>query len=104
MNGSRMLSAASKEKPAPRTGFDGEFGSRIREERSELGINQRELAMMSGISAERLSRWENGWHYPHASPALRNLARRLDVRLSWLKRGEEPKHYGAAGGSYDPRG
>jgi transcriptional regulator with XRE-family HTH domain len=94
-----MSSAAVKEKPAPRPGYDDQFGQRIQEMRDELGISQKELAFAIGIHPERLSRWENGWHYPHSSPALRNLAKELRVRLAWLKRGEEPREHDAAAGA-----
>jgi transcriptional regulator with XRE-family HTH domain len=74
----------------------------MREAREAKGLTQDELGQMVGRTRESINRWENRKSAPRMGPALRALARALDVELLWLIKGKGPRdvqhdHAAAAG-------
>jgi len=59
-------------------------GQRIKRIRLEMGMTQKELAGMIGVSSEHLNRWENDHHTPH-KVFIRDLDR---IFLEWAKKGK----------------
>lgn len=62
------------------------YGERIREIRTMLKINQKEMANILGISQSYLSGIELGIKKPNAEVIMR-LLWELNVKISWLKNG-----------------
>jgi transcriptional regulator with XRE-family HTH domain len=61
-------------------------GDRIKQQRLELGLSQRELAC-DGVTYAYISRLEANARTPSVK-ALRKLATKLDVSVHWLETGE----------------
>lgn len=59
------------------------IGSRITEERKRLGMTQEQLAEKLGVSAQAVSKWENGWNLPDIGN-LNALSSLLGISLSTL--------------------
>lgn len=59
------------------------IGNKIKELRTSRGISQKELAANLGISAGRLSNWENGINYPDFK-FLVDLALNLNCSFDFL--------------------
>jgi transcriptional regulator with XRE-family HTH domain len=62
-------------------------GDRIRQQRLELGLSQRQLAS-EGVSYAYVSRIETNSRRP-STAALRKLAPKLGVSVHWLETGEQ---------------
>ena len=58
-------------------------GKRIRNLRIALGLSQEELAELSGVSRQAVSRWENGSSYPKIEKLIL-LSRIYAVSLDYL--------------------
>jgi transcriptional regulator with XRE-family HTH domain len=67
----------------------GGIGDRIREERTQAGISQRELARRLGLSASMISQIESGQTLPSVA-TLWAIVTELDLSLDTVIRGEEP--------------
>lgn len=64
--------------------FDKElFAARLRGKRAERGLNQAELAEMSGVSVAAITSYENGGYTPSADKVFK-LAEALGCDLNWL--------------------
>ena len=59
------------------------IGSKIAEERKRLGMTQEQLAEKLGVSAQAVSKWENGWNLPDIEN-LNTLSSVLAIPLSSL--------------------
>ncbi len=59
------------------------IGSKIAEERKRLGMTQEQLAEKLGVSAQTVSKWENGWNLPDIEN-LNTLSSVLGIPLSSL--------------------
>lgn len=74
-------------KPRSSDLFRSRVGARIREVRGGLGLNQRELASLSGLPPDRLAKYELGIHPPPLNAMTRiaeALSRPLDVLVPEL--------------------
>jgi transcriptional regulator with XRE-family HTH domain len=60
-----------------------EIGSKIRKDREERGLNQKQLAQLIGVSNSRISNWEQGLNRPDAD-IIAALCRALKVSPSEL--------------------
>lgn len=65
------------------------IGKRIEESRDRLGWTQAELATRAGVSSQNVGNWERGVYLPKL-PVLIQLARLLNVDLTWLITGTYP--------------
>lgn len=68
-----------------------EFGKRLKGCREALGLSQRELAEISGVSHANISRYEKGGHGAGREVAAR-LAKVFNVSLYWLIGADVPKY------------
>lgn len=59
------------------------FGQKIRERRNELGLSQRKLASMVGVTSPTISMWENDTNNPKTENFL-NLASALNYSIEEL--------------------
>lgn len=71
--------------------FDKEvFASRLRGKRAERGLNQTQLAELSGVSVAAITNYENGGYMPSADKVFK-LADALGCDLNWLFGWDERK-------------
>ncbi|MGD9510083.1 MAG: helix-turn-helix domain-containing protein, partial [Geminicoccaceae bacterium] len=83
----RMSSAGSAPPGHPGwTELDRYAGGRMRERRILLGLTQRQLARLVGLSSDRVSRYESGGLRPLAC-RLHEIARVLDVDVAYFFEG-----------------
>ena len=68
------------------SGLDRYVGGRIRERRVMLGLTQRQMAGLSGLSEDRVSRYEGGGAQMSAS-RLERIARVLRVDVNYFFEG-----------------
>lgn len=59
------------------------IGERIRQRRTQLGLNQHELAEAAHVSQAQISRYEKGQNSP-TGQALAALAKALETTPDWL--------------------
>jgi len=69
--------------------FDKQFGLRIKEIRTPLGLNQTEFGKLFGVTQEAVSFWERGG-YPDSQVLLR-IAKRGDTTVEWLLSGKKER-------------
>lgn len=60
-----------------------EIGARIKAARERKGLQQKQVAELLGISAQKLANWEKGTNRPNAE-MLPNICKVLDVTLDML--------------------
>jgi transcriptional regulator with XRE-family HTH domain len=70
-------------KPAARVRLAKSIGSRVREERTRVGLTQGELAERAGIHRENVNRMERGRHLPDLEVLVR-VAAALEVCVADL--------------------
>lgn len=58
---------------------------------AKSGVDVKPLATIAGVSREMARRYTEGSALPDANKLAR-IAEALDVRVAWLRDGEEPKH------------
>ncbi len=75
--------------------LDG-IGGRLREERTRVGISQRELARRLGLSASLISQLESGISKPSVG-TLYAIVTELDLSIDALVRGDEDASVGGSG-------
>jgi transcriptional regulator with XRE-family HTH domain len=79
--------------PAPSTIVDvSTLGERLRQEREAAGLNQPELAREAGVTKQAISQIENGSTRKPEAATLDPIAKRLNLRTTWLLNGTGPKH------------
>lgn len=66
------------------------FGDRVKAERLALGLSQKQLGSMSGLSQTTISDIERGRNV--SSSEIIPLARALKVPADWLADGRDPKY------------
>ena len=76
------------------------IGARIREERVNAGLSQRELARRLGLSASLISQLESGQSKPSVG-TLYAIVTELDVSLDRVIRGEEYRRPRQSDGDFD---
>ena len=65
------------------------IGDRIRKAREHAGLDQDQLADLTGFGRSTLSNWEHDRNAPSVKKLL-DLARALDVPVTWLLTGDIP--------------
>ncbi len=60
------------------------FGEKIKNKRTELGISQAILAKNSGLSLRSIQNYESGQRYPANISIVKNIATALDVTYEYL--------------------
>ena len=91
-----MMGATAQREPAQRmeTLTGTQLGARLVERRRELGIDQKEAALMCGVKQPTYHRWEHG--RPPDEKCLSDVARYLGVtraEVVLLRSGEDPTEF-----------
>ena len=82
-------SVSQKDKEAKRKDINSvstqtEFGNMLRRIRNKNDLLQKQLAELSGLTATRISLWEQGKELPRKTGVVLRLAKALDVRSDEL--------------------
>lgn len=67
--------------------MDKNIGSRIRQARKALNLDQRDVARRVHLSVNTISKWETGKSYPSPGAHLDDLVKALEVDMVWLVTG-----------------
>lgn len=81
--------------------MDDEVGSRLRESRKRMGLTQKAVADVVGVSFGAVSQWEQGVTMPNGAN-LMALAKLYRVRPTWITTGQDAGNEAEWAGSFDP--
>lgn len=92
----RYLPHQAKSKNVAKSFISNDLGRRIRQVRSELGLNQTEFAAVVGVSISTMSHWESGTFVPRKS-LLERIAQVVPERYkAYFLEIERPVHQKSA--------
>ncbi len=74
--------------PTSKRPTNPEFGKRLKERRTELGLSQLDLAKRVGTSQGAIARYENRGKIPWQYETLKRLAQALDTTIEFLVHGD----------------